>query len=506
MLQFGLSACNGDRNIGTVDMAAEPDVSPASTSAERNPQEQEVTLSFYFGGDKKSATDEVWSNVSEYVKSRGLNVNFAIHYIPWPDYSGKLLAMAASGDNWDLNFDSDNSFQQMAARGSYLALNDLLPKYAPHLYAMYRDKNTLASATVDGAIVGMPWNVKMNQRVYAGWREDLADEAGIVRAPGSVRTIGDVDALLHDLKKAYPNAKLSRTSALPLYVVRDEWVDLGFHGLGFYMNDPNLTVRAIEQQPFYEEAAVMSKRWYDDQILNRDVLLDTESAADQWRNGKMLFTITSHEWAYAADPGFVDASYKQQMSLIYPDKKFVNRSSIANVLAINRNSDHADRVLRFLDMLETDRRLYDLVIYGIEGKTYVLNGNTALYPGDMRFSTSNYMDWGGQWAFWNLAYMRPTETYPAGFWAEESNFAELPTNVPSPVDGIFLSDSAIVDDLAKRDQIYEDVGKPIEYGTVPDIDPSIAAYIQKQKAGGLDSIIANVQKQVDQYIAARIRE
>ena len=36
----------------------------------------------------------------------------------------------------------------------------------------------------------------------------------------------------------------------------------------------------------------------------------------------------SHEWAYAADPGFVDASYKQQMSLIYPEKKFVNRSSI----------------------------------------------------------------------------------------------------------------------------------------------------------------------------------
>ena len=132
--------------------------------------------------------------------------------------------MAAAGDNWDLNFDSDNSFQQMAARGSYLMLNDLLPKYAPNLYAKYRDPNTLDSVTVDGAIVGMPWNVKMNQRVYAGWREDLADKAGIVRAPGSVRTIEDVDTLLHDLKKAYPNAKLSRTSRSVLYAWAAGWI------------------------------------------------------------------------------------------------------------------------------------------------------------------------------------------------------------------------------------------------------------------------------------------
>ena len=221
-------------------------------------------------------------------------------------------------------------------------------------------------------------------------------------------------------------------------MVRDEWVDLGFHGLGFYLNDPGLTVRAIEQQPFYEEAALMSKRWYDDQILNRDVLMDTESTADQWRNGKMLFTITSHEWAYAADPGFVDASYKQQMSLIYPEKKFVNRSSIANVLAINRNSDRADRVLRFLDMGREGPhavRSRDLRNRGqdlrAERQYRALSGEN-----NTKFSTSNYMDWGGQWAFWNPQDMRPTETYPAGFWQEETNFAELPTNVPSPLDGI----------------------------------------------------------------------
>ncbi|MBB6729544.1 extracellular solute-binding protein [Cohnella zeiphila] len=504
LLQLGLSGCSrilvqNGMNTGLGEGSA-----PASSA--QGPGEPETTLTFYFGGDKKALTDKVWSKVSDYVKAKGLNVDFSIRFIPWPDYSGKLLVMAASGDKWDLNFDSENSFQQMAARGSYMPLNDLLPKDAPHLYERYKNAGTtLTAATVNGEIVGLPWTVKMNQRFYAGWRADLAEKAGIYRSPDSVRTIEDVDELLHELKMAYPDAKLTRTNSLPIYQTRDEWADLGFHGLGFYLNDPRITVRAIEEQPFYLEAAKMSKRWYDDNILNRDAMIDKESTAVQWRNGKTLFTLTSHEWAYAADPGFADPSYRQQMSLLYPDRKFVNRSPIANVLAINRNSEHADLVLRFLDMVETDRTLYDLVIYGIEGETYQLDGDTAAYPDHMEFASSNYMDWEGQWAFWNPDFMRPTQTYPEGFWKEETRFAELPMNVESPVEGLFITDGNVSSELETRDQVYEDMGKAIEYGDVDNVEQSLDAYIQKQKSSGLQNIIDDVQSQVDRYLASRPR-
>ncbi|MCL6457704.1 MAG: extracellular solute-binding protein [Gorillibacterium sp.] len=500
LLLLAALACSSSRNAG---MSGEDVDNGSSTPTPIKQVEPEVTLKLYFGGDKKVATDVVWSAVSEYLKSKGLNVKFSVNFIPWPDYPSKLLVMAASGDRWDLNFDSDNSFQQMASRGSYLALNDLLPQYAPHLYAKYMEQGTMAATTMDGEIVGLPWTIKMNQRFYAGWRVDLAEKAGIYRELDSVRTIEDVDLLLHNLRQAYPEAKLTRTAPLSFYLMRDEWVDLGFHGLGFYLNDPLLTVRAIEQQPFYLEAAYMSKRWYDDKILNRDGLIDKESAADQWRNGKLLFTITSHEWAFVTDPGFSDPSYRQQMSLLYPDKKYINRSPIANVLAINRNSEHADRVLRFLDMLEIDRTLYDLVIYGIEGETYLLDGETAVYPEKMNFSTSNYMDWGGEWGFWKPQFMRPTTTYRKGFWEEETRFAELPINVKSPFDGLFITDSGIGSELAKRDQTYEDLGKGIEYGTVQDVDKSVALYREKQKSNGLAQITSEIQLQIDNYLASQ---
>ncbi|WNS43352.1 extracellular solute-binding protein [Paenibacillus sp. MMS20-IR301] len=501
LLSFTLSACGGGNNSGNAANSS----TGGNTSGEQNggtkSAEPEVTLKFYFGGDKKAATDEVWTQISDYVKEKGLNVKFDINTIPFGDFKDKMLVMAASGDSWDMNFDGDwLSYKQMAAKGSYMALNDLLPKYAPNLYKKYEEQGTLSAATVNGDIVGLPWTMKMNERKFAGWRSDLAEKAGLQLEANSVKTIEDVDKLLRAFKKAYPNDKLSRTTPLSIYMIRDEWVDLNFHGLGFYLSDPKVTVQPVEQQPFYLESAKLSKVWYDDNLINRDAMIDKEGEEVQWRNGKKFFTITSHEWAYA-DPGFVDPSYKQEMSLLYPDKKYVNRTALANVLAINRNSEHPDLVLRFLDMVETDKTLYDLLQYGIEGKTYKLDGEMAIYPEGMESSTSNYMEWGGQWAFWKPQFMRPTQTYGAGFWESEAAFASEPNNVNSPVDGLFIAEDNVKNEIAKRDQASDEFSRPIEFGVVKDVEKSVSDYIGMQQKNGLDKLLAETQKQVDAYLA-----
>ncbi|MFD0693590.1 DUF3502 domain-containing protein [Paenibacillus sp. GCM10027628] len=498
LLSILTTACSTEKKDAGPS-AAPSQTGKASTDAK---QEDEVTLRFYFGGDKKAATDEVWSAVSTYVKSKGLNVKFDINFIPFGDFKEKMRVMAASGDNWDLNFDGDwLSYKLMAANGSYMALNDLLPKYAPNLYKKYQEQGTLQAATVGGKIVGLPWTMKMNQRQYFTWRSDMADKAGITPDPKSVNTIEGIDTFLHKLRNAYPNAKIGRSNPLAIYQLRDEWVDLGFHQLGFYLSDPKVTVKALEQQPFYKEASVMAKKWYDDGVINRDAMIDKQDGAAQWRNGQSLITLTSHEWVNA-NPGFADPSYGLQSSLIYPDKKTINRTALANVLAINRNSKHADRVLRFLDMFETDQKLYDLVQYGIEGKTYVLKGDAAEYPNGMSTTASNYMEWGGQWAFWKPQFMRPTTTYPKDFWVHEAEFASQPNNVNSPIDGLFIAEDSIKNELAKRDQTYEELGKTIEFGVAKNTDQALSDYIEKQKANGLDKVIAEAQKQIDAYLAA----
>ncbi|MGG1639164.1 ABC transporter substrate-binding protein [Paenibacillus sp. FSL A5-0031] len=501
LLSVILAACSSS-NSNTPSNNGKATNAPTGGTEEVK-QEDEVTLKFYFGGDKKAATDEVWSKVSEYVKAKGLNVKFDINFIPFGDFKEKMLVMAASGDNWDMNFDGDwLSYKQMAAKGSYMALNDLLPEFAPNLHKKYEEQGTLAAATVNGNIVGLPWTMKMNERKFTGWRSDLVEKAGLDIPAGSIKTIEDVDRLLRELKKAYPNERISRTPPVSLIMIRDEWVDLNFHGLGFYLSDDKITIKAVEQQPFYLEAAKLAKVWYDDNLINRDAMIDKSDEAAEWRNGKKLFTVTSHEWV-SANPGFSDPSFKMESAELYPDKRFVNRTALANVVAINRNSKNPERVLRFLDMMETDKTLYDLVQYGIEGKTYVLNGETAEYPEGMETTTSNYMEWGGQWAFWKPQFMRPTMTYGTDFWLKEAEFASKPNNVNSPIDGLFIAEDNMKNEIAKRDTANDELNRPIEFGVVKDVEKAVAAYIETQKKNGLDVIIAETQRQIDEFLAKK---
>ncbi|MFC4777062.1 extracellular solute-binding protein [Paenibacillus sp. GCM10023252] len=502
-----LSACSGGNNSGSKQENNNGGAGTEGASeGEGKTEEEEVTLKFYFGGDKKSATDEVWSEVSKYVKEKGLNVKFEISTIPFGDYKQKMIVMSASGDDWDANFDGDwLAYQQMAAKGAYMPLNDLLPEHAPNLYKVLQEQGTLKAATVGGNIVALPWSMKMNARPFVRWRSDLTEKAGLTQAKDSIKTVEELDAFAQKLKQAYPDTKIgfpaNNTVLLSFFTLRDELYDLRSHGLHVSLQDSTYKVTPIEQTQTYRDAVTFAKKWFDSGIINKDVLVDKQDPGSLYMNGKILLANTSHEWANANQP-FADATWKNETSMLYPDKKYANRTALANVFAINKNSKHADRVLRFLDMLETDAKLYDLVQYGIEGKNYVLDGKTANYPQGMDTSTSNYMEWGGQWALWKPQFMRPNSTYSEGFWVREAEFASESQNVNSPLDGLFITEDAIKTEAAGVDQVYDEFGRSLEVGAVKNVDEEINKYIEKRKKAGIDKVAAEAQKQLNAFLEA----
>ena len=154
----------------------------------------------------------------------------------------------------------------------------------------------------------------------------------------------------------------------------------------------------------------------------------------------------------------------------------------------------------FLELVETDSEMYDLFHYGIEGVTYKLVDGAAQYAVDgMTGGNSNYMEWGGQWAFWKPQFMRPNATYGPGFWEEEARLAGLEKNVNAPLSGFFPKSDNIKNEVAARDQIWQ-FDKEIRYGVAGNANAAVDKMIAEQKTAGIDAIIADVQKQVDAYL------
>lgn len=471
---------------------------------------KEVTLKFYFPSEKRSATDEVWNTIGEKFKDQ-LNAKFEVNFIPFNDYTDKLTVMSASGDKYDMNFDGNwLSYPRMVNKGAYLALNDLLPKYAPNTYAALQKAGSLQAASVKGNIMCVPWEMKMNQqRQFPHWRQDVAQKAGLNYANESIKTIEDLDKFLHEAKKVVPaelklfgwdNDDLGSISRTLL--ARDEMDVLEFHNFAVSINDDKCTIVPIEQTPAFKEAAKYAKNWTDDGILPKNLMVDKVQISAAYRNGEVFASNGSHEWAFA-DAGFADKSWIQGYSELYADKKSPNRSALANITCINKNAANPERALMFMDLLSTSQELYDLALYGIKDKTYVLNGETADFPAGITAANSSYLDWQGQWAWWKPQFMRPTQTYPKGFWQKEGEFASTPVSVASKLDGLFFDTDSIKNEIAKRDQLNTEQGKLIQYGLVKDSDAAVDEYIQKQKDAGLDKIVAELQKQIDAFLASK---
>ncbi|HHW00274.1 MAG TPA: extracellular solute-binding protein [Clostridiaceae bacterium] len=505
----------GSRNTNS-DVSAENKTTTSTEGETENETEKqtsealkEVKLRFFFGGDKKEATDEVWQAISEKYKDK-LNATFEINYVPFGDYANKLIVMASSGDNWDMNFDGDwLVYPQMVNKGAYLALNDLLPEYAPDLYATYQSSGVLEAATVNGNILCLPWTMKQNQRGYLMWRKDLLPKDGFDIKTDSIKTIEDIDKVLNDAKKAFPNLRIfniSTQGGFPYAVglitqLKYELADLSFHGFVFDMNDPDIKVIPFEQTQAFKEAVEYAKKWYDAGIIPKDAVIDKTDINTFFDQGKAFLTYSTHEWSSVVKN--YTNGIETDRSQLYPEKKFYNRTPLANVVAINKNAANPERVLMFMNLLETDREFYDMVLYGIPGKTYVLDGEAAAYPEGMDTSNGNYLDWPSQWAFWKPQFMRPTTQYPSGFWQREAEFASQPNNINSPLYGLFFDSENIKNEIAKRDQIQDEFGKLLLLGVCKDVDQSVADYIEKQKAAGVDKITAELQKQVDAFLASK---
>lgn len=459
-----------------------------------------VTLHFIFFGDKKSATDEVWAEIADYTRDK-LNCDFDVQFVAGDDYKQKLLVKAATGDVWDMNFDSDwTGYFQMAAQDAYMNLDELLPQYAPNLYKVYEEKGLLDAMKNKGHINVLPWTMTMNNRPNLQWRKDLAEQAGITVDKDNFNTMEDVDKLLYELKEAYPDRYTIECAQMN----GGGWleVDPGM-GLCINLSDPECKVVPKEQIPEYLEMAEYAEKWQKDGLIWKDVLTDKLDHNSLINEGKLITKWGTHEFANQ-NRAWVEEGACWDYSEIYEDDLYANRTPLANAVCISATSENPERVLMFLDLLETDKTLYDLVQYGIEGKTYVLDGEAAAYPDGMDGASSNYQEWGGQWALWKPQFMRPNASYSKGFWEREAEYAASnDKNVVSPLEGFSFDASAVTTEVAQRNQIYDDANKMITVGLAGDAKAAVEKLGTDSEAAGLQKVLDEYQKQIDEFLAGK---
>lgn len=503
-----LSAC-GAKEVKSSDQTTS---SAATVQATTAPQSlPEVTLKFYFGGTSLTDTKTVWDAVAEKTKAT-LNAKFDINFVEFGQYADKLQLLAASGDKYDYAFDASwMAYPKMVNTGAYLDLAELAPKYMPNYYKILDDRGIINSIKVNGKLFCIPWTPVINDKPIIAWGEGEGGTKemkaiGLDYPSNSIKTMEDLDKMLTEIKAKIPGkhyfenggGQLTSTGGL-LFAKYGYDYSFEFHTFAYKLDDPAMKMVPLEQTDMFKEVVKWNSKWVKDGIYPKDMLTNPDGHDAESQDLKVVQQFKGSADLESDRKAFPDG----RRSELYPDAKWTLPSPLSNLSCINVNAANPERTLMFLDAISTDESLFDLVMYGEEGKHYVKKDGVYNYPEGMTAETSTYMGWAGGWGFWRDYFLKPSAGQPADFWTANKALLDSPKYIVSPAVGFFPDSEPIKNELAKRDSLYEELGKPLLFGITKDPDKALAEYIEKQKAAGLDKITAELQKQVDAYIATK---
>lgn len=106
----------------------------ASGSESQSQALEYVELEYYLAEKEPTDGAMVWDAINEYLTEK-INAKVNIHWIEYADYNQRMAAITGAGQTLDLMFTSTANFNfpSNAHNGAFLALDELLPEYAPEL-------------------------------------------------------------------------------------------------------------------------------------------------------------------------------------------------------------------------------------------------------------------------------------------------------------------------------------------------------------------------------------
>ncbi len=469
------------------------------TSASGLDISQRVELQFYMLGDAPVDLPLIEAEINKMLVE-DLNATVKFNFTTWTDWEQKYRLLLTSGQPVDLIFTAEwTQYQAYAKNGAFLALDDLLPKVAPKLYA-FVPQEMWDAVRIDGKIQTVPATWKEYVTFGNVWREDLREKYNLP-IPDSLE---NVEKYLAGIKQNEPDMIPLAANGLfhtpGYYDFKYEPAGVASYGFpyGLYIpyDDPSNVQQFWGSERHLEDLLVM-KRWMDNGYISRNVLTTQDTAHTMLVTGKsaLMMGDNPNRWN----------STNQDMKSTHPDwelgyypyplkKGYATPvHPIHNGFAIPISSQNPERALAFYELMVTDKRYNWLTQYGIEGTHFQVTED-GYYEG---LSDSFKREGMNGWAWRNPEYM----LFDESFEAVNEIFHELDKIAKPDIFTGFAEDwTPYQAERAALEQVRQQYLHPLEVGLVDDVEAGLRTFMEKAKEAGLETIQKSYTEQWLNYL------
>lgn len=513
-----LAATGCSKSAGDSDGKASPGATasasaPAGKSGETALKPYEVVM-VYPDGQQKD-TGAVQDAMNKYLKATypELNMTVKLNPIDWSAWDDKTNLLFASNEKFDLIFTASwLNFDQQVNKGALLPLDDLLAKYGADIEAVeagYHDaarRGGKLYAIHTHQELGGFQGVAFNKELVEKYKFDLS-----VLKSGEMK---DLELMLQTIKDKEPGVTPAVGPHFPLdayYKSGD--MDMIQDPVGLYLlnsdKKDDFKVVSLYDTPRYKELADLTRKWYKAGYINQDA---TTQGIDPWAKfkAKTAFAFIGTDMEIGEHNNVGDVSLMAgksaqlgvdilQVPLSIDGLK--TGKMTATMQAISKTSGDPARTMMLLNLFYKDKQLLTLFNFGVEGTHYALkNGQIALPEGKTTDNVGFYHDI--MWEIGNqmLNYTRVGED-PKKY-DNYKTFNEMTAKMPSRMLGFVFDSAPVKNEIIAIDNVRKNFDLGLSSGQL-DPDEQLPKLREKLKAAGIDKVIAEAQKQLDAWRAAK---
>lgn len=453
--------------------------------------EEPYEINWYMYGSTLNDVASVEKEINEYLKDK-INATVKINRMEASQYREKMSNMIQTGEYFDMCFISSGmlDFNVNAENGAFVAFDDLFEKYMPKSYKLL-EPEILDCVRVADKVYGFPV-IKENAMAY-GWvyRKDIADKYGIDMS--KIKTFEDLEPVLKTIKEKDSEIKYPidwTVGATPGGIIT-EFTVLGANHLGYVKGDDTYRIVDKYELPEVLEGYKLSRKFYNDGLVKPDILTNYSDYIQRLKNGQTFCSFIPLKPG-KADELFKNTNYEFDQEYVIPAYKTVTAGT-GSMVAISSTSKNYPRVARFIELLNTDEYLYNLVVYGIEGKHYKMVSDKVVEV----IPDGGYTMSGSQWTMGNvyLSYTTVEENPDKNVLLKEFDDSAA----AHPLSGFKFVTENVQAQLAACQAVDKQYESQVCLGAL-DPEPILKKYLEELKIAGIDDIKAELQKQVDEFL------
>lgn len=484
---LSLSACS---NSSTTSSSTSGSNAAASKSGET------VTLDWYMYLDSiEPDQSKVIDKLNEYLKDK-INVTVNAHFFQAGEYGTKMPVIISSGQNYDICFSSTwgtPNYAQTATTGAFLKLDEeMLKKYAPETVEAI-PKTVWDSAKISGNLYGIPIYKEDGFQYGLMVNADIAKKYGVDYS--NVKSWKDLEGVMSKLHKKAPNIicldQASLWGAVNFTMSAGSGVVgvVNIPGHEAFANQKENTVFNQYATPEFKDFCSTMHKWYKAGYLVQNPQTYSDDTRNSDDKAGRLFA-----WVIGYAPDY-EKTYSETVGHTedYIPLTPVLFQGASNFQCISAKSQHQEAALKFLNLVNTDKTVGNLLRHGIEGTHYTLeNGQVK------QISKAYGYDMG--WQFGNVFNQDWVNTYPADIAKAYQSWNEQA--VDNPLLGYSFDDTNVKNQIAALTNVIKQYQDPLILG-VADPDKMLNTFLENLRQNGVDELLKVEQEQVDKFLSSK---